>query len=240
VVRARDRTGYFSTLAAALSFTCFVLAVVILPPLWNIDLGSASVLSCTVFSFILAYEMCSRLQLCAALIGVLIYGAALVTVSLGAPWWVFEERPENLYPGAVILLAIPSLISQRNYAGFGPLYRLFGTLILFGGFLMLAGLPSLSYVARDPHAVSAWYKVMTLVGGGAGIYIGVSRQLPEISFLSGLSLLVLTGLEACAWLLPKLPAYQFLLMMSALAIGALYGLKVLRGRVTARSAGIPP
>jgi hypothetical protein len=41
-VRARDRTGYFSRLSAALCYACFVLAVVILPPLWNVDLGSAS------------------------------------------------------------------------------------------------------------------------------------------------------------------------------------------------------
>jgi Predicted membrane protein (DUF2157) len=79
VVRARDRTGYFSRLSAALCYASFVLTVVILPPLWNINLGSASVLSCTAFGFILAYEMRSRLQLCAALIGVLIYSAALIT-----------------------------------------------------------------------------------------------------------------------------------------------------------------
>jgi hypothetical protein len=43
VVRARDRTGYFSRLSAALCYASFVLAVVILPPLWNINLGSAFV-----------------------------------------------------------------------------------------------------------------------------------------------------------------------------------------------------
>ena len=238
VVRARDRTGYFSRLSAALCYASFVLTVVILPPLWNINIGSASVLSCTAFGFILAYEMCSRLQLCAALIGVLIYSAALVTISLGAPWWVFAERPENFYPGAVILLVIPSLISQRHYADFGPLYRLIGTIILLGTFLILASWPSLSYLAYTPHAVSAAYKIVILAGGGAGIYIGVTRQLPEISFVSSLSLLILIGLEACDWLLPKLPAYQFFLIMSALTIGALYVLNVLRGRLTERATGI--
>jgi hypothetical protein len=238
LVRARDRTGYFSRLSAALCYASFVLAVVILPSLWNVDLGSASVLSCTVFGFILAYEMRSRLQLCAALIGVLIYSAALITISLGAPWWVFAERPENFYAGAAILLVIQSLFSQRHYADFGVLYRLFGTVTLFAVFLIIASWPSLSYFDYGPHAVSALYKIATLAGGGAGIYIGVTRQLPEISFLSSLSLLMLIGLEACDWLLPKLPAYQFFLVMSAFAIGALYVLKVLRGRVTERSAGI--
>jgi hypothetical protein len=240
IVRARDRTGYFSLLGAALSFTSFVLAVVVLPPLWNIDLGSASVLSSTVFGFVLAYEMGSRLQLCAALIGVLIYGAALITMSLRAPWWVFAERPENFYPGAIILLALPSLISQRRFADFSTLYRLFGILMLLGTFLTLASWPSLSYLAHDPHAVSVGYKMATLAVGGAGIYIGVSRRLPEISFSSGLSLLILIGLEAYDWLLPKLPAYQFFLVMSLIAIGALYGLKVLRERLTERASGVSP
>lgn len=236
-VRVRDRTGYFSRLAAALCYASFVLAAVILPALWNINFGSASVLSCTVFAFILAYEMCSRLQLCAALMGVLIYGAALITISLDSPWWVFAERPENFYPGAAILLVIPSLISQRRYADFATLYRLFGTLILLGTFLTLSSWPSLSYLAYGPRAVSAGYKIAALAGGGAGIYIGVTRELPEISFLSGLSLLFLIGLEACDWLLPKLPAYQFFLVMSALAVAALYVLKLLRGRVSERAAG---
>jgi hypothetical protein len=104
--------------------------------------------------------------------------------------------------------------------------------------LILASWPSLSYLAYSPHAVGAAYKIAILAGGGAGIYIGVTRQLPEISFLSSLSLLILIGLEACDWLLPKLPAYQFFLIMSALAIGALYVLNVLRRRVTKRAAGI--
>jgi hypothetical protein len=237
VVRARDRSGYFSILAAALCYTSFILAVVILPPLWNINLGSASVLSCTVFGFILAYEMCSRLQLGAALIGVLVYSATLITIFIGAPWWLFAERPENFYLGAIILLVIPASVSQRRYPDFGTLYRLFGALALLGSFLTLCSWPSLSYLTYDPRAVSAWYKMATLVGGGAGIYIGVTRQLPEISFLSSLSLLILIGLEAYDWLLPKLPAYQFFLIMSALAIGALYVLNVLRGRLTERTAG---
>jgi len=238
IVRARDRTGYFSRLSAALCFASFILTVVILPPLWNINLGSASVLSCTAFGFILAYGMRSRLQLCAALIGVLIYSAALITILGGAPWWVFAERPENLYLGATMLLVIPSLISQRHYADFGTLYRLIGTASLLGIFLILTTWPSLSYFDYGPHAVSAAYKIVVLTGGAAGIYIGVTRQLPEIGFLSSLSLLILIGLEACGWLLPKLPAYQFFLIMSVLAICALYVLKVLRRRATLDAAGI--
>lgn len=237
-VRARDVTGYFSRLSAALCYACFVLAVVILPPLWNVDLGSASIFSCTVFGFILAYEMRSRLQLCAALIGVLISGAVLVTTSLGAPWWTFAERPENFYVGGAILLVIQFFISQRHYADFGALYRLFGAMTLFAAFLILASWPSLSYLGYSPHAVSAAYKLLVLASGASGIYIGVTRQLPEISFLSSIALLALSGLEAYDWLLPKLPVYQFFLVMSALAIGALYALKVLRRQVTDRAAEV--
>jgi hypothetical protein len=97
--------------------------------------------------------------------------------------------------------------------------------------------PTLSYLDYGPHAVSTVYKIVMLAARGAGIYIGVTRHLPEISFLSSLSLLILIGMEAYDWLLPKLPAYQFFLIMSALAIGALYVLNVLRGRVTERAAG---
>ncbi len=237
-VRARDRTGYFSRLSAALCYASFVLTVVILPPLWNIELGSTAVLSCTVFGFILAYEMRSRLQLSAALLGVLIYGATLVTLLNGEPWWTFAGRPENFYPGAMILLVVPFLVSQDGYADFATLYRLSGALTLFGTFLFLAGWPSLSYLGFGAQAVGGAYKLAILAVGGAGVYIGAKRRLPEISIASGLSLLGLSGLEAYDWLLPKLPPYQFFLVMSALAIGALYVLKVLRSRQLLRATAL--
>ena len=86
--------------------------------------------------------------------------------------------------------------------------------------------------------MSAAYKIVGLIAGAAGVYVGVTRRLPEIGFLSGISLLILIGVEAYDWLLPKVPAYQFFLIMSVLAICALYVLKVLRGRVTERAAGV--
>ncbi len=239
VIRARDRTGYFSRLSAALCYASFVLAVVVLPPLWNVNIGSASVLSCTIFGFIMAYEMRSRLQLCAALIGVLIYSAALITVSVGAPWWAFAERPENFYLGGALLVIIPCIIPQDRYADFATLYRFFGVVTLFGSLLILASWPSLSYLDYGAPAVRVAYKSAMLAAGGLGIYIGVTRQLSDISLLSGLSLLFLMGLEAYDWLLPRLTVYQFFLLMSAFAICALYFLRVLRARLNNRSAGQP-
>ena len=54
--------------------------------------------------------------------------------------------------------------------------------------------------------------------------------------MSSLALLVLCGLEAYGWLLPRLLPYQFFLVMSALAIGALYVLNLLRGWEARRTA----
>ena len=236
VVRARDRTGYFSRLSAALCYASFVLTVVVLPPLWNVDMGSVAVLACTVFGFILAYEMRSRLQLCAAMLGVVIFGAASITTMGGAPWWACVERPENFFAGALLLLLVPLLRSQERHADFAALYRLFGTFTLFGTLVVLACWPSLSYFEYDAVTVSGGYKWALLALGAVGIYVGTARRLPEISIVSSLALLVLCGLQAYGWLLPRLPPYQFFLVMSALALGALYVLNVLRGWEALRTA----
>ena len=237
LVKAHDRTGYFSRLSAALSYASFVLAVVILPRLWNMNIGSASVLACTVFGFVLAYEMRSRLQLCAALLGVVMYGAALISLWRGAPWWAFVTRPEDLYPGAAILVVVPALVSQRHYPDFAALYRFSGTLILLGTFLVLTLWPSLSYLPYGPHTISAAYKATIVVGGGLGIHLGVTRRHPEVTLLSGLSLLMLIGSEAYDHLFRELALYQIFLLVTAVAIGVLYILGLFRGRVARQAMG---
>jgi hypothetical protein len=238
-VRARDPTGYFVQLSAALCYSCFVLTVVVLPSLWKIDPGAARVLACAIFALVLAYGMHSPLLLCAALTGGLIYGAALIAQVRGAAWWEFAKRPENFFLPAAILLTVPAVFARRKYSEFGPLYRLFGGLALFTPMLVIGGWPSLSYLAYGPATIAASYQVAALVASMAAIYVGTRFGLPDTTILGAVTLLVLLVEKVCTWLLPIVPIYEFFLLVSTLAIAGLYVLKQIRGRVRARSTASP-
>jgi Predicted membrane protein (DUF2157) len=229
-VRGSDQPGYFSRLSAALCYACFVLNVVVAPPLLGIDLGAGQVLACSVFGLILAYGLRSRLQLCVALIGVLIYLAAWLTQMLDSPWWVFFEHPDNFILPAALILIVPAIL-QRQHPDFASIYRTLGTFSLFAALLILGAWPSLGYLAYDPITTGTAYQVATLIGVEAGIYVGVRYGIPEITMLSSFAFLILIFQQACTWLFDIMPAYAFFSMMSVLAIGGLYILKTLRERM---------
>jgi uncharacterized membrane protein required for colicin V production len=79
------------------------------------------VLACTVFGLILAYGLRSRLQLCVALIGVLIYLAAWLTQMLDSPWWVFFEHPDSFILPAALILIVPAILPQREHHDFASI-----------------------------------------------------------------------------------------------------------------------
>ncbi len=235
-VRAHDRTGYFSRLSAALSYASFVLAVVFCHRCGT----PISVAGVRTFLHGFRLHSCVRDALSAAAMRSPRRRPHLQCCAdrdiARWPMVGFRGAARKLLSRRSHSIGCRVLFAQHRYVDFGTLYRLFGAATLLGVFLVLASWPSLSYLAYGPHAVSEGYKIGILAAGGSGIYIGVTRQQPEVGFLSSLAILFLIGLEAYDWLLPKLAVYQFFLIMSVLAIGALYVLKVVRGRVTEREA----
>jgi hypothetical protein len=227
IMQARDPTGYFSRLAAALCFSCFVLNIVILPTLLNLHAGAMPVLASAAFAFVLAYGTESELLLCAGIIGIFVYSAALIAEGLGAPWWTFATRPENFLAGTVIAFGL-SCIPRSSQSDFKIFYRAFGCLGLFVPLLLISAWPSLSYWGASPSHLSLAYQALTLLASGVAIALGVTRGWAEVTLLGIMAILSLLTERLWIWLLPRLPIYEVFLLASAIAIAVLCAVAYLR------------
>lgn len=227
ILQGHDPTGYFSRLAAALCFSCFVLNIVILPTLLNLRVGAMPVLASTAFAFVLAYGMESELLLCAGIIGVFIYSAALLAEGLGAPWWTFAARPENFLVGAAIVLGM-ACIPKSSRSDFPTFYRSVGCLGLFVPLLLVSAWPTLSYWQVPPAHLASWYQALTFLGSGIAIFLGVTRGWAEVTLLGAMAVLILVTEKLWIWLLPRLPVYEVFLLASAIAIAVLCAVAYLR------------
>jgi Predicted membrane protein (DUF2157) len=228
VVQSQDPTGYFSRLAASLCFACFVLNVVVLPPLLNLSVGALPVLASGAFALVLGYGMESALLLSAGIIGIFIYSSALIAEGLGTPWWTFAMRPENFLAGAVIVFGIAA-IAKRSPSDFPSLYRAFGCVGLFVPFLLISAWPSLSYLAPMSH-LSLFYQALTLLASGTAIFLGLTRGWAEVTLLGVVAAIGLLTERIWIWLLPRLPVYEVFLLASAIAIAVLCAIAFARSR----------
>jgi Predicted membrane protein (DUF2157) len=227
IMQGHDPTGYFSRLAAALCFSCFVLNIVILPTLLNLSVGAMPVLASTAFAFVLAYGMDSELLLCAGIIGIFIYSAALLAEGFGAPWWTFATRPENFLVGAAVVLGMAG-IPRSSRTDFPTFYRSVGCLGFFVPLLLISAWPSLSYWQASPAHLALSYQGLTLLGSGLAIFLGVTRGWAEVTLLGAMAVLSLATEKLWIWLLPRLPVYEVFLLASAIAIAVLCAVAYLR------------
>jgi Predicted membrane protein (DUF2157) len=228
IMQSYDPTGYFSRLAASLCFACFVLNVVVLPPLLNLSVGALPVLASGAFALVLGYGMESGLLLSAGIIGVFIYSAALIAEGLGASWWTFAMWPENFLPGAAIVFGMAGL-PKFSQSDFPSLYRAFGCLGLFVPLLLISALPSWSYWSSVSH-LSLYYQALTLLASSSALFLGLTRGWPEVTLLGVIAALGLVTEKIWLWLLPRLPVYEVFLLASAIAIAVLCAVAFARSR----------
>ena len=128
VVSHREKTGYFSKLLGLVSVACFVLNLSMLGQIFNITPSANAFLVWAVFAFLLAYASDARLLLVAGIICISAFLSAKTGTWSGCYWIHFGERPENFFPAAVILFAVPVLPHHR-FSGFAVIYRVFAMLL---------------------------------------------------------------------------------------------------------------
>ena len=130
-IQSRDESGYFTKLAAMVAFACFVLNIAMLGQIFNITPSDKAFVAWAALAWLLAYTCDLRLLLAAGILCFIAFVAARTGTWSGMYWLYFGERPENFFPAGIALLLIPQLIDHRRFAGFAPIYRVFGLLTLF-------------------------------------------------------------------------------------------------------------
>lgn len=237
-LRTRDFAGYFTKLAALVSFCCFVLDVSMLGQIFNITPSPNAFVAWAAFAMILAYGMDMRLLLVAAILCLVAYIAARFGTWAGAYWINFGERPENFLPSAVVLLLVPQFIDHRRFDGFAATYRVSGLLTFFGPILVLANWGEGSYLLFDPALIEGGYQIAGFVLAGFAIWFGIRRGYPHVVNTSVTFFVVLLYTKFYDWWWEIMPKYLFFLVAGLIAILFLSVLRRLRGLKQVAMTGV--
>lgn len=227
-VQQRDSSGYFSKLAAMVAFACFVLNIVMLGQIFNITPSDKALLPWAVYALLLAYATEARVLLAAGIVCLLGFIAARVGTWSGVYWLDFGQRPENFFPAALLMFAVPWLRPQTRFAGFAMTYRVFALLALFLPLLVLAHWGDGSYLEYPSDNIEAAYQLLGFVLAAAVIWLGVRRDWSDV-VNTGLTFFVIflyTKLFDWWWL--SMPKYLFFLLLGLSAVLILLILRRLR------------
>ncbi|HEY2336281.1 MAG TPA: DUF2157 domain-containing protein [Burkholderiales bacterium] len=228
-VRARDGSGYFAKLAAMVAFACFVLNVSMLGSIFNITPSDKAFVVWAALAFLLAYTADLRLLLGAGLICVTAFIAARTGTISGMYWLYFGQRPENFFPAALVMFAVPAYIGHVRHPDFPPVYRVFALLALFLPMIVLANWGWASYLPLDRAVVEVIYQVLGFAGTAAVIWLGVRKQWRHVVNTGITLFIILLYTKFYDWWWDSMPKYLFFLLLGLTAVLFLVVLRRLRG-----------
>ena len=227
-LRTRDFAGYFTKLAAFVSFCCFVLNISMLGQIFNITPSPNAFLAWATFALILAYGMDMRLLLVAAIICAVTYIAARFGTWAGSYWIDFGERPENFFPAGVALLLTSHYADHQRYDGFTATCRIAGLLTVFGPILVLANWGEGSYLLFDTTLIEHGYQVAGFIVSACVIWFGIRRGYADVVNTGVAFFVVLLYTKFYDWWWEIMPKYLFFLVAGLTAVLFLFVLRRLR------------
>jgi uncharacterized membrane protein len=227
-IQHKDASGYFAKLAALVAFACFVLNISMLGQIFNITPSDKALLPWAALAFLLAYACDLRLLLVAGILCMIAYIAARTGTWGGMYWLSFGERPENFFPAALMLLAVPQFVPHRRFADFPPMYRIFGLLTLFLPILVMGNWGNSSYLDWDVDFIEGSYQVAGFVVAALAVWLGVRKQWPEVINTGVTFFVIFLYTKIFDWWWESMPKYLFFLVLGLVAVLFLVVLKRLR------------
>lgn len=238
MIARREHTGYFTKLAALVTFACFVLNISMLGQIFNITPSDKALIVWGAFAFLLAYSCDIRLLLAAAILCVIAFLSARTGTWHGGYWINFGERPENFFPAAIALFVFPMLVSHQRFWGFSPIYRVFALLTVFIPILILSNWAAVSYLEFDSDIIEGGYQVLGFVLAGLAVWVGIRRHWNDVVNTGNVFFVTYLYTKMFDWWWEIMPKYLFFLVMGLIAILFLFIFKRLRdkGYLTAGEA----
>ena len=224
-----EKTLYFASLLAILSFACFVLDLDRLGAIFNITPTQNALLVWAAFAFILAYTYGLRLLVVAGIVSFMGYLSATMGTWGGCYWLSFGERPENFLLAGLVIFALGAFAPHRVHAGFPAYYRLFGLLAVVIPILVLSNWGETSYLRLEASAVEILYQLVGFLVSGLCLWIGIRMGWTGVTNLGGTFFVILLYTKFYDWWWKLMPKYLFFLVMGLIAVGLLLVLKKVRG-----------
>lgn len=227
VVSFKEKTGYFSKLFGMVSFACFVLNLSMFGQIFNITPSPNAFLVWAIFAFLLAYASDARLLLAAGIICIAAFLSAKTSTWGGYYWINFGERPENFFPAAFILFAVP-FMPHNKFSGFAVIYRVFAMLLFFIPVLILSNWGAISYLNLSHSAIETIYQFAGFIFSAGAIWIGIKKSWPEVVNTGNVFFTIFLYTKFYDWWWDWMPKYLFFLVISLTAILILLIFKRLR------------
>lgn len=228
----RERTGYFTSLAALVALACFVLNLSVMGQIFNLEPSRNAFLVWAVFALLLAYSWGLKLILVAGLISLMGFLSATVGAWSGAYWLSFGERPETILIAGLVI-TLPGWIGRLPRPEFASVYRVIGPLVALLSVLVLSHWGRASFLPLLPATAEAVYQLLGFLGSAAVIAVGIRRDDSKLFNLGATFFMLFVYTKIFDWWWHWLPKWLFFLLIGLIAVGFLF----LLGRI--RRAGTP-
>ncbi len=228
LLHEKDSSGYFTKLAALVTFVCFVINISMLGQIFNITPSDKALIVWGGLAFLLAYYCDLRLLLAAGILCVIALISARTGTWGGMYWLDFGERPENFFPAAILIFMLPLWISHTRFTGFDTIYRVFGLLAALLPILVLANWGQASYLDGDPNIIEGTYQLLGFVLSAAAIWIGARKQWNETVNTGTTFFVIFLYTKLYDWWWEIMPKYLFFFVLALAAILAIVILRRLR------------
>jgi len=225
----KERTLYFASILALLSFACFVLDLSLLGTIFNITPTQDALLVWAAFAFLVAYTYGLRLLVVAGILSFMGYLSATVGTWSGCYWLSFGERPENFMLAGLGFFGLGAAERHRLHHDFPAFYRLFGLLAVLVPVLVLANWGSVSYLPLEADGVEILYQLLGFLLSGLCIWIGIRMKWSGVTNLGSTFFVILLYTKFYDWWWESMPKYLFFLVLGLIAVGLLVVLKRIRG-----------
>lgn len=227
----RERSRYFAWLAGMVTCASFVLALEAAGRILSLPSSPWRYLAWAGFGAVLAFSYGFRVVLAGAVVSFSVFGLGSLTAMSGAWWTGFLVRPEGMAALGVAWVALPVLRPNLLSPDFSATVRLTGAVMAFTSLFVLGIDGNLSLIPFAPEPIEAWYDVIALGLGGAGIWLGIQRGWSDLRICSTAFVVLLLIVKAFDWWWDWLPRELFFLALGLLAVGILVLLKRYRARL---------
>jgi uncharacterized membrane protein len=233
----RERTPYFTGLLGLVAVASFILNLVVIGSIFNINPSERALLPWGGFAIVLAYRYGLRLMLALGLALLMSYAAAAYPARMGHRWLDFYDRPEHFLLLGLVVFTLSHFLKHSRHTNFPAAYRLVGVLTFFIAVLSLADWGARSYLPWEQNTIERMYEMAGLILSAAAIWLGIARGWNGIVNTGAAFFTIFLFTRLYHWWWDWLPKYLFFAVIGALGIALVLAFRRLRGKIVHRQIG---
>jgi hypothetical protein len=238
-----ERTRYVSSIFAIVACAAIVLQTMMLGTLFNLRSTPHVVAVWAAFALAVAVPWRFGALFAFGVAAAMVYIAAVAIDLAGYYWMSVVERPELVaLPAGVALVALSRLnprTSSLTVVGIRitmprelvPWARIVLLLLVLGTILVLSATGAVSMLPFDESAIKVAYQLVAVVASVVTIALGLRHGLAGVVTIGSLFTGMFLLLRFVDWWWDWMPKYLFFLILTAVALAWLWGLRLARRRL---------